>query len=359
MGTKVSEVEWIVEQPASAPVRLPFRLPRSRLLFAWDVVVTAAAFSFTSRIDALHPGAGETRSEAAAALPGMLSWPALVFLVASLVGLAMVRGRESGLGGHASALVRLGAIAAVAGWTTLTAGLLAGFEAEAAQLIAVSLALPIAWTMGRVAIDRPRRERVLLIGSGRVATHLTVLVSRHPECRFDIVGTLDDDPPAADGERRAPLLGSIDDLPLVLAGGQIDRIIVCFSAVGDERIADALRQSDAHDVRVDVVPRMFDLAAGGRCASRHADGEADDLADVARPGIGDADRLDEQHTVPGLTERGDLAPGLRVVEARRHVREPEDGRRPGRHAPSRTRSSPECSRPRAAASRKASVPYAA
>lgn len=233
-------------------LRLAF--PRARLLLAWDAVVTVAAFALTETLDVFAPSSGGADAQAAGAL-SPISW---VFLVTILVGLARIRGRDGGLGRSPSLLFRLTMIAGVAVWITALTATVAGWEVHLPQLLVISLALPLAWFAGRVALERPRRERVLIIGSGRVASHLTALSLRHPTSRFDVIGSLDDD--SGDDDGHAPrIIGGLDDLPRVLVSDRIDRIIVCFSASSDERLATVLQAADGHDVKVDVVPRMFDL----------------------------------------------------------------------------------------------------
>ncbi|WP_217921312.1 sugar transferase [Miltoncostaea oceani] len=224
----------------------------------WDIVTTAAAFSLTTRIDGLSPTPAGAVASDDTSLTGTFEPAAIAFVAFALIGLAMIRDRETGLGGRVSTMFRLGAIAGVSLWATLLTASAAGWAVDLDQFLVISLTLPVAWIVGRLLLDRPRRERVLLLGSGKVASHLTALALRHPESRFDVIGWLDDEP-GEDEESAQAVIGRLDDLPRILVEGQVDRIVVCFSMASDARIAAVLRDADAYRVNVDVVPRMFDL----------------------------------------------------------------------------------------------------
>lgn len=232
-------------------------IPRARLLLAWDAVVTVAAFSLTTGLDAFESAGEQTRGPEPAGVLEPVAW---VFLAIALIGLARTRDRglERGLGRGPSMIFRLTMIAGVAAWSAALAATAAGWDVHLAQLLVVSLALPLAWFAGRIALDRPRRERVLIIGTGRMASHLVALSLRHPESGFDVIGSLDDDSPP-NALQTPRMLGTLDDLPHVLVRDRIDRVIVCFSSASDERLTAVLQAVDGHHVKVDVVPRMFDL----------------------------------------------------------------------------------------------------
>jgi lipopolysaccharide/colanic/teichoic acid biosynthesis glycosyltransferase len=76
-----------------------------------------------------------------------------------------------------------------------------------------------------------------------------------------------------------PVLGSIDDLPELLAQGRIDRVVVTFSQRRDHRTLEVLRNATAYRGAIDVVPRMFDFV-GPSTSTYHVDG----LAFLSIPG---------------------------------------------------------------------------
>lgn len=233
---------------------------RARLLLLWDLLIIWVAFAVTEPLPGLGlspDGVGFPGQQSSPGL-GPFDPPALVFAILAVVGLALTTERGAGLGGRFALLLRLGAVAAVSVWITVIIAAAAGWAMDLDQLILISLALPPAWLVGRILLSSRRRQRVLLIGSGRIAAHVTALCGRHPESRFDVIGCLDDHPRPTD-EGGAPLLGSLGELNGLLAAGGVDRVVVCFSDAGDRQIADALRACDEHHVELDMVPRMFDL----------------------------------------------------------------------------------------------------
>ena len=60
---------------------------------------------------------------------------------------------------------------------------------------------------------------------------------------------------------RPAALGGIAMLPELLAGGDVDRVIVAFSSRPDHEILDALRNSSGYRGAVDIVPRLFEFVA--------------------------------------------------------------------------------------------------
>jgi exopolysaccharide biosynthesis polyprenyl glycosylphosphotransferase len=104
----------------------------------------------------------------------------------------------------------------------------------------------------------PRRERVVVIGSGPTVRRIMDLASRHPERRFQVIGVLDDHP----GTRLSddpPLIGGVARLPTLLSGGEVDRVVVALGTADDDAILRVLRRCDPFGVPVDVLPRFFEL----------------------------------------------------------------------------------------------------
>jgi len=240
-------------------IRATRRGVRGPLLRASDLIAVAAAFAATA------PFVDRGFSTVAFGFPadreatGPLDPSALLFAVVAVVGLILVEDRDRGLARRLALLVRLAAVSAISAWLTVLAGEAAGWNLDLRQLMVVSLVLPGLWLTGRVAVDLGRgRERVVLIGSGRVARQVTQLSLRHPESRVDVVGWLDDEPAGLD-DIGSTHLGSISDLPALLEAGGIDRVVVCFSRARDERLTEVIRECDAHRVEIDMVPRMYEL----------------------------------------------------------------------------------------------------
>ena len=133
-----------------------------------------------------------------------------------------------------------------------------GWPLDADTLAIAFGTLPLAWLAGRAVLPRPRQaQRVLVVGSGRVARQLAMLSKRHPDAYLEVIGCLDDDP--LDREEGLTWLGGLADLEHLLASGRVDRVIVTFTRHSDEVLMSIIRSCDAQGVEVDAVPRLFDL----------------------------------------------------------------------------------------------------
>lgn len=136
-----------------------------------------------------------------------------------------------------------------------------GRGAATGEVVALSIALPAAWTLVRWGAHRRGRgrpERALIVGSGVVAQRVFTLCARHPEHNITVVGRVDDEPLSDDGVG-APLLGSFADIGELVAAHGVTQVIVAFSALSDEALMMILRSCDDLEVDVNVVPRLFDL----------------------------------------------------------------------------------------------------
>jgi exopolysaccharide biosynthesis polyprenyl glycosylphosphotransferase len=83
------------------------------------------------------------------------------------------------------------------------------------------------------------------------------------------------------------VLGSLDDLPRIVAEEQVDHIIVAFSPATGAKLAGLLR-SLADQVQISVVPRLFDLLT---VRSHVDDLHGLPVVDVAPAALGPADRF--------------------------------------------------------------------
>lgn len=121
-----------------------------------------------------------------------------------------------------------------------------------ALLLAVIL-VPIGRIVSRAVLRAVKAEqcRVLIVGSGMMASHLRRYLSWDP--RITVVGSVDDDP--APG---TAVLGTIEDLPQLVEDLDIHQVMVGFSRTHP---ADAiLRLQSLNDhVAISIVPRYFEL----------------------------------------------------------------------------------------------------
>jgi exopolysaccharide biosynthesis polyprenyl glycosylphosphotransferase len=103
-------------------------------------------------------------------------------------------------------------------------------------------------------------ETVVILGAGDVGQLLARKLLRHPEYGMSVVGFVD----SAPKQRRAdvtavPVLGRIDDLVEIVQRLAVDRVIVAFSHVRDDELLERARALLDLRVRVDVVPRLFEV----------------------------------------------------------------------------------------------------
>lgn len=103
-------------------------------------------------------------------------------------------------------------------------------------------------------------ERVLVLGSGRIATLVATKIANHDEFGLEVVGCLDagdDERPPMDG---APtLLGTLSDVEDVVRTHRVDRVVIAFSAVPHDELLDAIRRCKRLRLKIDVVPRLFEV----------------------------------------------------------------------------------------------------
>jgi exopolysaccharide biosynthesis polyprenyl glycosylphosphotransferase len=100
------------------------------------------------------------------------------------------------------------------------------------------------------------RSRVVIVGSGVVATSLAQRLHNYPD--IELLGFVDDDPFGGQPSSGYNQLGTIMDLPRVCVETGADRVLVAFSKTSPTWVAEMLRQLPA-GVRISVVPRLFEL----------------------------------------------------------------------------------------------------
>jgi exopolysaccharide biosynthesis polyprenyl glycosylphosphotransferase len=100
-------------------------------------------------------------------------------------------------------------------------------------------------------------SKILIVGSGEVATAVLARLQKVEGVR--VVGCVDD-------SHRAPalpwpsttLLGGLADIPEIVINERVDHVVVAFSPAKGAELAGLLRPQ-LRDVRVSVVPRLFEL----------------------------------------------------------------------------------------------------
>lgn len=122
--------------------------------------------------------------------------------------------------------------------------------------VACLLLVPLARVGARSLTRRAEGTRILLVGSGRIAD---VVVRRCLAVRdARVIGYVDDSLRLDGNTSGLPKLGGLDNLREVVEKYDVDQIVVAFTPASGAKVADLLR-SLAGDVRISVVPRLFDL----------------------------------------------------------------------------------------------------
>jgi exopolysaccharide biosynthesis polyprenyl glycosylphosphotransferase len=103
-------------------------------------------------------------------------------------------------------------------------------------------------------------KSVLIMGAGLVGSQVARRLDHHPEYGLAPVGFLDDDPRsiAEVGGRDVPVLGTAEDLDMIVQRTGVRNLIVAFSSVADARISRLIQRCQELGIEVSVVPRMFD-----------------------------------------------------------------------------------------------------
>jgi exopolysaccharide biosynthesis polyprenyl glycosylphosphotransferase len=104
--------------------------------------------------------------------------------------------------------------------------------------------------------NESQKSRVVIVGSGVVATSLAKRLGRCPDIK--LLGFVDDDPRLPTTETLGNYLGRIADLPSVCEKTGVDRVLVAFSKSSPTGLTEVLRKLDPR-ARVSVVPRLFEL----------------------------------------------------------------------------------------------------
>jgi exopolysaccharide biosynthesis polyprenyl glycosylphosphotransferase len=156
-------------------------------------------------------------------------------------------------------------VVAIVGLVALAVSTMIALTAGA-PVLALSVAAAGLATLGLTAIrtrsaDRQTRpHRAVIVGAGDVGQLVARKLLRHPEYGIDLVGFVDRPPKRWRRDASGvPVLGRTDELVSIIGACGIDRVIVAFSATRDKEMLAAVRAALARNVRVDVVPRLFEV----------------------------------------------------------------------------------------------------
>ena len=111
---------------------------------------------------------------------------------------------------------------------------------------------------------RTSAERMLIVGSGHVASLVAQKINGHPEYGAKLVGFVDvssELPETAD--RGLVRLGDVADFESVCRAQDVERVVIAFSSLAHEHLLDLIRVSKRLGVKISVVPRLFEVIGHG------------------------------------------------------------------------------------------------
>ena len=149
-----------------------------------------------------------------------------------------------------------------------------------------------------------RLRRVLLVGAGAAGDLVARELRRQGRRRQDVMGFLDDDLAKRHVRIQGyPVLGQIDELPMIVGRHAVDEVIISMAKVSREVIRRVVRLCEQAHVPARIVPGYYELIEGSLTASRIRDVDVADLLGRAET------RLDERAVVELLGRKRILVTG--------------------------------------------------
>jgi len=123
-------------------------------------------------------------------------------------------------------------------------------------LLALAVLLLARVLVGAIRRRAPGRA-ALVVGSGQVAA---TLVDTFADRRYgvQVVGIVDDSPPAGDGSA-VPYLGGTSALPQLVRDHGVRLVVIAFGRMREVDLVDTIRRCSAPGVEICAVPRLFEL----------------------------------------------------------------------------------------------------
>ena len=255
---------------ADAPaVTTPRTLPRRKtwlvrlLLVHADLFALLLSFFVAERV--LDPAAVAAGSVSTRGGLFLLTLPAWI-AGAKLLGLY---DRDDDLIQHSTLdeIPKLAQLAVVGTWGFVALAWATGIPIEPLGVVvafwALAMAsLPIVRMLVRAEFRRHPEfpQNTVIVGAGSVGQLLGRKLLHHPEYHVNLIGFVDDQPK----ERREDLddlvlLGSPEDLPELVERFALERVVIAFSNESHEETMDLIRSLSDAPVRIDIVPRLFDV----------------------------------------------------------------------------------------------------
>jgi exopolysaccharide biosynthesis polyprenyl glycosylphosphotransferase len=244
-----------------------------RMLVAADAFGLTSAFVLTEIAVAGHPGADHVGLPQESLLFA-LTLPFWV-LLAKLHGLY---DNDEARTDHTTAddLIGLLHLVTFGLWVFLAAGWLTGWAAPSVPKLLMFWVLAvvcvgISRTVARTWARRSDAyvQNTLIVGAGAVGQLVARKFLTHPEYGINVLGFVDAEPmePQGDGPR-LPVLGTPEMLHGLIEELQVRRVVIAFSLDSHEESLRVIRDVTDLDVRIDVVPRLYEIL--GVSAHLHA-----------------------------------------------------------------------------------------
>ena len=154
----------------------------------------------------------------------------------------------------------------VSAWSVLVVTLIVSGSSESLGFITVFwgvevIAVPLLRLVARTAFWQSPRlsERTLIVGAGAVGHLLGEKIGKHPEYNIRLIGYLDDGEPFDASRSTVPVVGGLEDLNAVIDHYRVTRAIIAFSRARHQQILDVVRSCADRGVRVNIVPRLFEI----------------------------------------------------------------------------------------------------
>jgi exopolysaccharide biosynthesis polyprenyl glycosylphosphotransferase len=135
-------------------------------------------------------------------------------------------------------------------------------RAEIIAFLAAGVVLvPSARATARLLVRRAYPcERCAIVGSGVVASLVARKIAAHPEYGVEVVGFIDVPHPGDQGDDGGIAhLGDFDRFEQICAEHGIERVVIAFSSLSHEALLDAIRISKRLNMKITVVPRLFEV----------------------------------------------------------------------------------------------------
>nr|MBA3300759.1 sugar transferase [Thermoleophilaceae bacterium] len=124
---------------------------------------------------------------------------------------------------------------------------------------ATAVLMPASRAIARVLLwQRMAPERCVILGSGEVAARVARKLRAHPEHGARVIGYIDAHEPGW-ALHEIPRLGEAEEIDAICREWEVERLIVAFSKHGHGVFLDAIRASKLLNVKITMVPRLFEV----------------------------------------------------------------------------------------------------